>query len=350
MTKKTFNILKEKFIQKLIFFERTNDLLRKFYFPYRLYRYLNFEKHCHISFEFPSVLYVESTNACNLKCVFCPRIKSDKKIGFMQFKLFKKIVDECTNYNKFFELLLHKDGEPLLAPNLPKMIKYAKMKDISNKVAIASNGILLDEKKSTQILKSGLDELTISLDAATKETYERIKQVPAFELVENNIKRFVEMRNALGLTEPMVKVKIVYMKETQHEISDFIKKWKSIADSVPVRAYMTWAGSVENRNVNCVKPVKEPHPCIALFTGLAINWDGDVSVCCYDWNKELIVGDVNKETIYDIWHGQKLKTLRSRHLDGDFSGLQCKVCDFRTSFPRMNSFLRKKLIQKTLSI
>lgn len=345
-------ILKEKFVQKAIFFKRTNDFLRRFFFPYSLYRYLNMEKHYKMSFKFPSVLFVESTNACNLSCVFCPRKKSRKKIGFMNFRLFKKIIDECTNFDKLSELYLHKDGDPLLAPNLPKMIEYAKKGEISDKVAIASNGLLLDEKNSLKLLKSGLDELTISLDAVNPRTYEKIKGVPAsnFETIERNVKRFIELRNEMDLIYPIVKLKIIYMKETQKEIKEFIKKWKPIADSVPVRAYITWAQSVNDRNVQQVKIPNDPHPCAAPFTNLAINWDGEVSVCCVDWNKELIVGDVNKETIYDIWHGETLRELRKRHLNNNLDGLQCKVCDFRASLPKMNVLLRKSLMKKTLTV
>ncbi len=352
MTNQKLKLLKEKSIQRMIFFERTNDFLRKFFFPYKLYRYLNIENHYNVSFVFPTVLFVESTNSCNIKCIFCPRRKSRKKIGFMEFNLFKKIINECVNYDKLFELFLHKDGEPLLAPNLTKMIKYAKEKEISKKVAIATNGILLNEKKSLQILKSGLDELVISLDAVTPENFEKLKGVPAsnFEIIEKNVKRFIELRNEQGLTGPMVKLKIIYMKETKKEINDFIKKWKPIADSVPVRAYITWAQSVKDRNINPVKVSKKIHPCLAPFNNLAINWDGEVSVCCVDWNKELIVGDTKKETIYNIWHGKKLKELRIRHLNGDLKGLQCKVCDFRMSLPRMNLLVRKKLMRKTLAI
>lgn len=352
MTNQKLKLLKERFVQRMIFFERTNDFLRKFFFPYRLYTYLNLEKYYRTSFVFPTVLFVESTNACNINCIFCPRRISKKKIGFMKLNLFKKIVDESTNYDKLFELYLHKDGEPLLAPNLPKMIEYAKKKKISEKVAIATNGILLDGKKSLQILKSGLDELTISLDAVTPENFERLKGVSAsnFEIIERNVKRFIQLRNEQGLTEPMVKLKIIYMKETKKEINDFIKRWKPIADSVLVRAYITWAQSVKDRNVNPVKVPKEPHPCVAPFTNLAVNWDGEVSVCCVDWNKELIVGDANKESIYDIWHGKKLKELRTKHLNGNFNGLQCKVCDFRMSLPGMNVLVRKKFMKKTLTI
>jgi len=347
-----FKLLKERLIQKAIFLERTTSW--KFLFtPFRFYTYLNFERYYKISFDFPTVLFIEPTNKCNLRCVFCPRIKSSKKIGYMDFKLFKKIIDECIGHKKLCELDLHKDGEPLLAPNLLKMIKYAKESGISNKVAFASNGILLNEKKSKQILESGLDELTISLDAVTNETYKKIKGVAAFETVENNTKRFIEMRNEMGLKEPLVRVKIVYMKDNIHEVNDFVKKWKSIADSVPVRVYLTWGGSVEDKDITPIKPIKEPYPCPTLFgnrqNGLAVNWDGEVSVCCVDWNKQLIVGDVKKESIYDIWHGEKVKQLRLRHLKGDLEGLQCKTCDFKTSLPRMNLFLRRKLMKKTLA-
>ena len=76
----------------------------------------------------PPHLYIEPTNACQLACVMCPRDQSRKPVGFLEFTLFEKIVSDSLAHGTRRRIVLHKDGEPLLHPELPRMIAYLKEK------------------------------------------------------------------------------------------------------------------------------------------------------------------------------------------------------------------------------
>ena len=149
-----------------------------------------------ISFDFPMRLNIEPTNYCNLSCSMCPR-ELNRPFGYMDINLFKKIIDESVLYGKRLIITINKDGEPLLHPELPQMIKYAKDKDAAHKINFYSNGILLSEAKSIELIKSGLDTIHISIDAFSNETYKKIKNIQKLEVVEENVKRLVELKKKL---------------------------------------------------------------------------------------------------------------------------------------------------------
>jgi len=283
-----------------------------------------------IDLKFPINFNIESTNACNLNCSMCPRNESKRKVGFMDFGLFKKIVDESSEYgSRIFSL--HKDGEPLMHPKINDMIAYIKEKNPDNCLYLTTNGQLLDERKSKAILENGVDKLNISIGAANPETYEKVKGVKNLEKVNQNVLRFLEMKKAGDYKKPIVSVQIIRMKETMDEIPDFARKWKKEDVVVSVWGFINWGGKKSDPNVRFRK---KRHPCYALWTAPVINWNGKVSICCVDWNEENIIGDVNKEPFSKVWQGALLKRYRALHLKGEYDKLPlCSKCNIWQDYP-----------------
>src|SRR3990172_5532840 len=176
-----------------------------------------------ISLLFPIRFNIEPTNYCNLHCSMCPR-ELDRPFGYVDFNLFQKVIDESILYGKRLIITINKDGEPLLHPELPRMIKYAKDKKAAYKINFYTNGILLTETKSLELMKSGLDTIHISIDAFTNETYRKIKNSQKFETVEENVKRFVDLKKKLHSKTPLVIAKIIHTPDTKDEISLFANK------------------------------------------------------------------------------------------------------------------------------
>ena len=208
-------------------------IYRKFYKPDKivnLYEVISWYEKEPEWFEFldESQLEIEVTNDCNLKCIMCPRTSNMKrKIGYMDFDLFKKIVDKSETLSIHFSGL----GEPLLHPQIKEMFAYAKDKGLE--VGLWTNGLNLDEELSTDIIeKEFLDYIIFGLDAATKETYAKVKGVDAFDKVVGNITRFLELKKEIlkekpksyMARRPLVGVQIVKMKENDKEIEEFMNK------------------------------------------------------------------------------------------------------------------------------
>lgn len=274
--------------------------------------------------DFPLHLDVESTNACNLRCVMCTRNFMAEKIGNVKWGLFKKVIDEASNY-KLPSLKLNFRGEPLLHPDLFKMVKYAKDKGILE-VQFNTNGLTLSEKKSEELIKAGLDRIIFSVDGATKKTYEMIRTGSNFDTVVENIKRFIEIRNGRGLKRPSVRVQMVKMEENKHEVERFIKMWIDVANRVAV----TICREPYIKGKRSVKKL-EHFPCHQLWQRLVMWWTGEVFMCCGDWHGEYPLGDARKDSLYELWHCNKYNFVRKLHSSGKLEELPiCARCVVNT--------------------
>ncbi|MDI6704256.1 MAG: radical SAM protein [bacterium] len=171
---------------------------------------------------------LELTNDCNLGCLYCPRSKMTRQIGYMSLSLYKKIVSECSRLG--FSICLSGFGEPLLHPEFSKMIEYAK--DRGLKICLYTNGVNLNGEKAKVVL-GYIDELFISLDAEGEEVYHKIKGSPDFTLVVSNIHKFLSLKKEkIGKAEdftdwvkPVIILQLIKMKENEKEIDTFWKRW-----------------------------------------------------------------------------------------------------------------------------
>lgn len=281
--------------------------------------------------DFPLHLDIESTNACNLRCVMCPRNFMTEKIGYIEWNLFKKIIDEGAKY-RLPSIKLNYRGEPLLHPNLPRMVRYAKEKRIIE-VQFNTNGLPLNKKKIEELLDAGLDRIIFSFDGATKETYEKIRTGSNYEKVVNNIRTLVVMRNEMGLKRPLVRVQMVKMKENEHEVEDFLKMWIPVANRVAVST---------KREPRGVQEEVRHFPCPQIWQRLMVCWDGEVRICCGDWSGEIVLGNAKESSIYELWHSQKLNQIRELHAQGRFNEIPvCARCEVNT--PRADSEIQRLL-------
>lgn len=144
--------------------------------------------------ETPYSLFIDPCNLCNFKCQFCAVQTSHKglnyKKGFMSMELYKKIVDDICGFpDKLRMLRIAQHGEPLLHPELPEMIRYAKEKGVSDFIEIVTNGSKLNPQLNTKLVESGLDRIRISIEAVSAEGYQEIAGTKVdFERMRSNIK------------------------------------------------------------------------------------------------------------------------------------------------------------------
>ena len=126
----------------------------------------------------PEKLWIETTNRCNLKCGICFNKEiPDSKKGNMDLHLYKKIIDEAQG--SVYDVNLFHRGEPLLHPDIIKMIFYAKSKGIRTR--IHTNATLLVPELARDIILSGLDMISFSFDGYTKESYEKNRTGAKYE-------------------------------------------------------------------------------------------------------------------------------------------------------------------------
>lgn len=296
-----------------------------------------------ISARFPIFLLVEPTNDCNLECYFCPRKTSRRGVGYIDFKLYKKIIDESAKFGKRMMLGLQKDGEPLLHPSISKLIKYAKDNSVAHVVHLATNALALNEEMAIGILRSGLDDLLISIDAAKGETYKKIKGRDNLRQVEENVNHFLQLKNKINSRKPFVRVKLIKTTDNIEEVELFRKKWQGLVDGIEITDLFQW-GDAENIDIGFTNSLSR-YPCLFPWYWPAINWNGDVSICCYDFNSEGIIGNLYEDSLSNIWRNSKLRHIRSAHLDRKYERIPfCAKCKSWSMSPNIGSWLRRRAL------
>ncbi len=167
----------------------------------------------------PVCLYLEVTNRCNLLCTTCPRTYAElEPPADMSWELFTRIVDQVPDLAR---AVLHGVGEPMLVKNLPRMVRY--LKDRGAYVLFNTNGTVLSEKNGRALIAAGLDELRVSLDASTPESYIKVRGKDYFRRILKNVKAFRALQEREGHTKPRVSAWLTGLKETVEELPGFVR-------------------------------------------------------------------------------------------------------------------------------
>ena len=274
----------------------------------------------------PVRLWIETTNYCNLQCVMCPNkeLKKEEK-GYMDFDLFKKIIDEASKF--VFEVHLLHRGESLLHPDFFKMIKYAHDAKIVTK--FHTNGTLLDEEKSYKLIESGLDQFSFSFDGYDKATYESIRIKANFEKTVGNIVRFLEIKQRLKAKKPSTILELInfpnlYKNFDRSKKKLFINHFKGLPlHKIEVKEMHNWAGEFGG-----VQKAKKYSICTFLWQALIIFWDGRVVPCTQDFLGYYILGNVRDSSLAEIWNNEKMVKLREKVIKKEIDDLKaCCHCD-----------------------
>jgi radical SAM protein with 4Fe4S-binding SPASM domain len=167
----------------------------------------------------PVCLYLEVTNRCNLLCTTCPRTYEElEPPADMDWDLFTSIVDQVPDLAR---AVLHGVGEPMLVANLPRMVRY--LKDRGVYVLFNTNGTVLSERNGRALIDAGLDELRVSLDASSRESFKAIRGRDCFGRIIRNVRAFRELQEREGHTRPQVSIWLTGLKETVEELPAFVK-------------------------------------------------------------------------------------------------------------------------------
>lgn len=260
--------------------------------------------------EVPTRVRVETSNACNLKCITCPQNTTEytRKIEMMDMELFNKIVDEIKQFNPKPKVVLYHGGEPLLNPNIFKCIDIVKSAKLY--CYLNSNATLLTEYISNQIFKSGLDLIEFSFDDVTPTEYEKMRVNAIYETTLNNIRLFLEMKKEMQYKKPDVIITGIVMKNgslinniEKVQCSKLFKNLFSGFDVSFSHYYAhNWSKSLK----------KEYHKCNLVNHDFNILSSGLAVPCCYDLNGDLVLGNVKTESIKNIWVNEKYNNLRRK--------------------------------------
>lgn len=270
---------------------------------------------------YPFVLHIEVTNKCNLECKMCPRKNMEREEGFMEFSLFKKIVDEAKGKIEFVELYLF--GEPLLHPRIFDMIAYCR--DAAMRVGLSTNATVLTQPKSRALVESNVDLLILSLDGVTEKSYESIRAKGNYRKTLRNVEYLLRIRSASSPKHTVVQM--IRMRENAHEVDKFSDFWSRRGVHIHLKPLLTWRGDIRsinvlqgNRNDSSVSGLG---PCDRIWRHFTVFWDGTVVPCHFMYDKKCTMGNISDKSLLQLWNGEKFVDFRRRQIHNLRANVSC---------------------------
>jgi pyrroloquinoline quinone biosynthesis protein E len=308
----------------------------------------------------PLSMDIEPTTGCNFRCTMCQVSSPDFEARNMDLKTFKTVIDQN---KQLIKIKLQGMGEPFVNKHLFKMIKYANSNGIS--VEFVTNGSLLNDENINKILKSEISRIVISIDGATKSTFENIRIKSNFEqvilnakklskaikenkyktdfeaicLVQKNnfdeIEKISDLCNQIGFHTLHFQVQLTgwgkedweqvnYKKDINYSdlgIQDRFKKLKTEKSNSNFKIIVV-EENLLNFNKQCSYPFENPY----------ISSTGKIIPCCMIADENVInFGSIKEENFLSIWNSEKYQSFRKDIINNSLENY-CKNCyeEFRT--------------------
>jgi len=275
---------------------------------------------------------IEPTNICNLKCPMCPSGNGSlsRKRGMMSLDMFKSIIDQV--YTKIGILLLWNQGESFLNSGFYEMLAYAKSKHL---FTIISTNASLD-LDVPRLAKLGIGKLIISMDGISAETYDRYR-------INGNYQKVLANLKALA-SQPALKDALVWqfimMRHNEHEIPQV----KELAKALGVDRVEYKTVQIYTESDMVFLPSKPKYSrykltgsgfelkteilnrCRRLWTQPVINQDGEFSICCYDKDLSIPIGNLAQNSFEELWFSSRMNRIRDQILKDRRSIPICTNC------------------------
>ncbi len=291
-------------------------------------------------FGMPVKIAVEPTNLCNLKCPECPTGINGltRKKGNMDLILLKKITEQMNK--ELISMIFYFQGEPFLSKNLFEMIKIATKQNIYT--YCSTNGHFFNPETVENIIKSGLDELIISLDGVNQKVYEHYRRGGSLNTVLQGTRELIKKKEELKSALPYTKFQFLVVKPNEHQINDAKILAKQIAVNtivfktaqiydfeqgnplIPANEKYSRYKKVKNGKYRLKKKLN--NRCWRLWSNPVITVEGDVLPCCFDKDAKYAMGNMNEQSFSEIWKGEKYQKFRNKLLTNRKSIDICRNC------------------------
>lgn len=290
---------------------------------------------------FPAVLQVQTINRCNAACRMCPYpyTTAKEKEEDMSDELWEKIATECAAESKLHVLVPMSKNEPLMDDKLNKRIEFfKKIAQPHQMTEIVTNGDLLNGARMEQLMESGLDMVTISLNATNQATYEKTMQKLSWEKIMKNIREI----SLLNLGRTNIFMRLIRQKDNHKEVKSFRREWRKNGFNVLIyninnrsgtlKKYelllepKSWTGRIYHFLKRALS--KKVFPvCPYAFSMGNILVNGDMPLCLNDWDNREILGNVKEQTIKEIYNSPKVNKLRAMMCENRYAEISpCKNC------------------------
>lgn len=276
----------------------------------------------HIATPLPLQISIELVSYCNLACKMCYRsYKENPPKHDMSMELINTIAQQAKEL-KIPSIWLGAFTEPTIHPNIVEIIRrFAAIEPLD--YWMTTNGICLTEELSEVLTDVPLTKLCVSLDAATPETYKKVRGGD-YNRVIQNVHRFLEIRQRKGLEYPFLRVTFVEQEENKHEIELFKKTWEGVADVVDIQKLFDFS-VIQKDSDQFSEENYGGFDCIDPYYHAIIRHDGQLVPCCistYETSQPKYIQDM---TLKEFWESPERVALMESIRDRRFIGC-CKKC------------------------
>lgn len=286
--------------------------------------------------SFPRTIQIQTFTGCNADCIFCPyggTYETQPK-GKMAPGLFERIIDEAAAH-RVRRISPYLMNEPLMDRGLFDKIRYINATIPGCNVVVTSNGHFLTPPVADAILDlgDGLHELCISLQGIDSEPYEKtMRGSMNFERTLANVNHFIEEQRRRGLERP--KLWITMVDTAVIDARKAVAYWRSRGVASKYTTLENRGGNIRNaESFSRTKAMSYCTTCTRLFKQAYILFNGDMVLCCVDYSREQVLGNITNSSIDDVWNGPVATEIRRRHLAQEFDRLplcgNCKIDEVR---------------------
>ena len=263
------------------------------------------------------VLQVETTNYCNARCIFCAHGRIEEH-GIMTDGLYTKILTDASRFNpppKTFIPML--TGEPFIDPQIVDRVKEARSVLPNTDIHLYTNGSLLTEEIINELAEIRGLRLNISANGASVETRQRLTGLDDYETMA----RMIDYVDSLHIPHTVSLVQ--HPSITKEEEETFNRRWGQTSSSSSSREpyvfqHLNFAG------ITCPCTENNFTRCIHATSHMTVLWDGRVNLCCMDPLGRATFGDLNHQTVAEVWFSEGRQHYVIMHEKG--RGTECDVC------------------------
>ena len=281
----------------------------------------------------PLRVLIDPCDTCNFRCDFCfQNHVNGFHGGAMDDKTFNICLRQLQEFDEPINVVhLYGFGEPLLNKEVSKYVKKLKQAKCAKEVAITSNGSLLNEEISKELIDAGLDRLSVSLNGLNDEDFQKIANAKVnFSKFYKSIQYFYSISR--GKCHLHIKINGDYFAEEARE--KFCELFESCTDSMNIdNVVNVWPGisiTDDDSAMYDICRIEGDVVCPQMFYELCVHSDGSVSPCCADYDyKRQNIGNIFESTLKNIWNGRQLKDMRIatlRKKDNPYDC--CNQCDY----------------------
>jgi radical SAM protein with 4Fe4S-binding SPASM domain len=293
------------------------------------------------------ILTIELTNICNANCRFCAYRHQKRAKGIISNELFKQAIHQYAEAGGGILSLTPTVGDPLVDRSLVERIKFAKQIKQISYILLYTNLIGLEDFDLKDLLRSGLGAINVSTCVGSREMYANMFGVDRYDSVMRNLETLLQENRKLG-DRPKVTVHVradrpYDQTESSPTYRRIVKRYGREACHIECQ-YDNWTGFINegdlprNHRFAHVQDISEP--CSELYNGVIVFLNGDVGICSRrDLEAKLVIGNIHKSSLQDIWRGEELNTMRNHWRKGDIPAM-CRRCRCYVPLSRLITYSR----------